>query len=180
MDDDDYTYYDSLSGERPLPLSGNQPGDSPAQSYNGWNEDYGNSTNQHGQMTFAATPPDFRIVRSPSSSRCNPRSEDPTKPDVESYWIQNHPVMKKVEWNTVRVQLPNVAPNTEQVHIKNTIFNALTNKLEQCEGEWTDKAELFASLFTDIVPAAAMEVDRLGPNHKISVLTLLRPPQRTP
>jgi hypothetical protein len=65
--------------------------------------------------------------------------------------------MKKVEWNTVRAQLPVVAPSTEQVRVKNTIFNALTNKLEQCEGDWTDKSELFASLFTDIVPAAAMQ-----------------------
>jgi hypothetical protein len=71
------------------------------------------------------------------------------------YWIQNHPV--KVEWNTVRAQLPTLAPNTEQGCIKNTIFNTLTNKLEQCEGDWTDKAELFASIFTDIVPAAAMQ-----------------------
>jgi hypothetical protein len=158
MDDDDYSYYDSLSGGRPLPLSGNPPADSPATSYQGWNSQYGNNGNMNGPMTFAATPPDFRAVRSPSSSRRNTRSSDPTEPLVESYWIQNHPVMKKVEWNTVRAQLPVVAPSTEQVRVKNTIFNALTNKLEQCEGDWTDKSELFASLFTDyIVPAAKMQ-----------------------
>jgi hypothetical protein len=48
-------------------------------------------------------------------------------------------------------------PNTEQVCIKNTIVNTLTNKLKQWEGDWTDKAELFASLFTYIILAAAMQ-----------------------
>jgi hypothetical protein len=139
---------DSLSGGRPLPLSGNQPDDSPADSYERWNRDNGNL---NGPRTFAATPPDFRAVR--TSSRRSQRSTNPTAPTVDSYWIQNHPVMKKVEWNTVRAQLPTLAPNTEQVCIKNTIFNTLTNKLEKWEGDWTDKAELFASIFTDIVPA---------------------------
>ena len=43
------------------------------------------------------------------------------------------------------------------MRVKNTVFNALKNKLDTCEGTWTDKAELFASTFTDIVPAAALE-----------------------
>jgi hypothetical protein len=66
---------------------------------------------------------------------------------VEQYWTNNHPVMAKVEWNTVCAYLPNIAPVMEQVQ----------NKLGTCEGDWTDKAELFASKFRDIIPTAALE-----------------------
>jgi hypothetical protein len=113
MDDDNFSYYGSLTGGRHLPLSGNQSGDLPAASFGRWDR---NNGNLKGPRTFAATPPDLHAVC--TSSRRSQHLKAPTSPPVDSYWIQNHSVMKKVECNTVCVQLPNIVPNIEQVCIK--------------------------------------------------------------
>jgi hypothetical protein len=149
MADDDYSYYDSLAeGERPVPLSGNPPYDSNP-GYAGWEGNVSNAA------VFAATPPDFRTTRTrPSPSSHNRNAGAPL---VESYWKNNHPVTSKKEWNTVRAQLAQIAPQSASIRTKNAIFASVTNTLDNCEGTWTDKADLFASLFHDIVPAATMQ-----------------------
>jgi hypothetical protein len=149
MADDDYSYYDSLAaGERQIPLSGNPPYDSNPVSSFGWE---GNVTQA---SVFAATPPDFRTIRNRNASQ---QRNGSNQNFVESYWKNNHPVTSKKEWNTVRAQLAHIAPQTASIRIKNAVFQSVTNTLANCEGTWTDKADLFASLFHDIVPAATMQ-----------------------
>jgi hypothetical protein len=148
MDGDDDDYLDFLSEERQATLRGNPPGFDPHLLHQ--HNNYGNVP-----IAFAATPPDFDS-RSRSYAR-RPNREPSSENPVEAYWKNNRPVLVKNEWSTIRAKLPAIAPTTATTKIKNGIFNMLSTRLEAAEGDWKDKAELFASLFNDQAPAAQVE-----------------------
>jgi hypothetical protein len=158
MEDDDDGYLEYLSEGGAQTLRGNPPGLQP--SFNDQQYQHQNFTHQHFQhygqvpMTMAATAPDFN-----ARARTYVRRDQKTHVDnpVDEYWHKNRPVLKKTEWSSIHIKLPVVAPTTANTKIKNSIFGLLTQRLEAAEGDWKDKAELFASLFVDQVPAADIE-----------------------
>jgi hypothetical protein len=161
MEGDD-SYLDSLAGGRHLPLSGNPPGDS--------NQNH-DERQRGGAMTFAATPPDYngnRSYRTRSSIRTGDRSDtrqasqgsrfsydDPR----EKYWKNNHSVSHHEDWGTVIGQFPTLAQISENVTMKNAIFNTLAERVENNTGTWADKTAYFLSKFEDIVPAAKLQAN---------------------
>jgi hypothetical protein len=148
MDDGDDSYLDFLSEGRSATLRGNPPGFDPHLSDQ--HNNFGNAP-----LTMAATPPDF-TTRPRSYARRQDR-EHPSENPVEAYWKNNRPVLVKNEWSTIRAKLPVIAPTTAPTKVKNGIFTMLATRLEAAEGDWKDKAELFASLFNDQAPAANVE-----------------------
>jgi hypothetical protein len=147
MDDGYDSYLDFLSEST---LRGNPPEFDPHPSDQHYSN-YGNVP-----LTMAATPPEFDS-RSPRSYTRRPARDPATDNPVEQYWKNGRPVLKKNEWSTIRAQLPVIAPTTATTKIKNSIFQQLTQRLTAAEGNWKDKAELFASLFNDQTPAASIE-----------------------
>jgi hypothetical protein len=93
MEDDDYSYFDSL--QEGGTASGNQPRDS----------NHGNDNEYGTSYAFAAVPPEFATNRprfAPSSTRNQRLAQQGSEPDhVESYWKDGYPVLKKKEWSSV-------------------------------------------------------------------------------
>ena len=146
-----------------MPLRGNPPDDSNQDEY---------ERNIGGAMTFAATPPDYNGNRSRtyrSSIRTGDRSDTPQGSRFrnqriyddprEKYWKNNHSVSKHEDWGSVVGQFPTIAPISEDVTMKNAIFNTLTERVAANTGTWIDKTEFFMGKFEDIVPAAKLQAD---------------------
>lgn len=148
MDDGYDSYLDFLAESSHATLRGNPPEFDPHPSDQHYN--YGNVP-----LTMAATPPEFDS-RTRSYAR-RPARDTSSENPVDKYWKNGRPVLKKNEWSTIRAQLPVIAPTTAPTKIKNSIFQQLSQRLTAAEGNWKDKAELFASLFNDQTPAANIE-----------------------
>jgi hypothetical protein len=76
-----------------------------------------------------------------------------------NYWINNRPALLSTTWATLTAHLPIIPPATETTEIKNTVFNSFTQRLQDADGEWTDKTSLFLSSFEQLVPAASLEAN---------------------
>jgi hypothetical protein len=160
--DDSYSYLDSLTGGRHLPLSGNPPRHS--------NQEFDDEQRRGG--AFATTPPDFnggtgnRSYRTRSSNNRTGdtqssrfRNQQEYNDPREKYWKNNHSVSKHEDWGSLVGQFPTIAPIGEHVTVKNAIFNTLAERVEINSGNWPDKTEFFMGKFEDIVPAAKLQAN---------------------
>jgi hypothetical protein len=142
-----------------LPLRGNPPEDS-----NSYDLSSLSKAAVSRAYALAATPPDFsshyhhtrnagRTADTTTSRSSRNDHDDPR----EAYWKNNHPGNKQYHWGSIVGQFPVIAPITEEVKIKNDIFNMHTDKTEKVTGNWTEKTDFFTAAFEDVVPAAYLQ-----------------------
>jgi hypothetical protein len=77
----------------------------------------------------------------------------------EKHWKNNHSVSNHEDWGSVAGQFPTIAPISENVTMKNAIFNTLTERAATNAGTWIDKTEHFMAKFEGIVPAAKLQAN---------------------
>ena len=72
----------------------------------------------------------------------------------EAYWKNERPVMETATIGTRTIQLPVIAPITEDILVKQTILERSFAHIEQINAKATEKVDILTQRFQDVVPNA--------------------------